>query len=464
MKIIPKRTPEQERLPDECRKDFNEVVKGYDKGRALKEASRCLMCSHKPCQGGCPVGIDIPAFIKQILEGNIEEAYRIIQESNSLPGVCGRVCPQEDQCAAKCVLGKKYEPVNIGLLERYVADMASEKGISLIQSSINKSNPSIGIIGSGPSGLTLAGDMVKRGYPVVIYEALHEPGGVLRYGIPEFRLPNEIIDKEIKVLIDSGVELKTNFVIGKTQTIDELKEIHEALFIGIGAGLPKFLGIEGENLNGIYSANEYLTRSNLMKSYDYPVFHTPVKTGKAVAVIGGGNVAMDAARTAIRLGAQKVYNIYRRSRDEMPARNIEIEHALKEGVDIQFLTNPVKMTGNENGIVEKIFCSKMELGEPDSSGRRRPVEIPGSEFEIDADVVVIAIGTGPSRLLLENTQNLKLNEKGYIQIDKDTGLTSIEDVYAGGDIVTGSATVISAMGAARRIGKIIREKYNSKTK
>ncbi len=459
MAVDPKRIPVNKRLPEERIKDFNEVSLGYTKEQALKEAKRCLMCSNKPCVAGCPVNVNIPSFIKAILDDDIEEAYRIIQDSNRLPGVCGRVCPQEDQCALVCTLSKKFEPVNIGLLERYVSDRAIEENIIIFEDKIAEVKPSLGIVGAGPAGLTIAGDMVRSGYAVVIYEALHKPGGVLRYGIPEFRLPNEVIDIEVENLINSGVQIKTNHVIGKTLSLKELLKIHEAVFLGIGAGLPKFIGIEGENLNGVYSANEYLTRSNLMRSYEYPVYHTPLKRGKRVAVIGGGNVAMDSARIALRLRAQKVYNIYRRSRLEMPARDNEIENAVKEGVELMPLANPVEIIGDKNNYVEKIRCIKMKLGEPDSSGRRRPIEIPDSFFDIEVDVVVVAIGTGPSRVLLESAEELKLNKWGYIEVDEQTCKTSINNVYAGGDIVTGSATVISAMGAARKAAKVIKENF-----
>lgn len=459
MAVVPKRVLINKRSPEERIKDFKEVTLGYDKEQALEEAKRCIMCPDKPCVEGCPVGIDIPAFIEAIVDDNIQEAYRVLQDSNRLPGVCGRVCPQEDQCALACTLGKKFEPVNIGLLERYVSDKAVEKNTDIFKSNMDKSKPTVGIVGAGPAGLTIAGDMAKCGYPAVVYESLHEPGGVLRYGIPEFRLPNEVIDDEVKKLIRSGVELKTNHVIGKTLTMDELLQMHGAVFLGIGAGLPKFMGIPGENLIGVYSANEYLTRSNLMRSYQYPEYHTPLKIGKAVAVVGGGNVAMDSARTALRLGAQKVYNIYRRSRKEMPARDDEIENAIAEGVEIVLLTNPVEIIGDENDRVSKIRCIRMRLGEPDSSGRRRPVEIPGSEYEIEVDVVVMAIGTGPNKILLETAKDLKLNKWGYIEVDEETGMTSIDKVYAGGDIVTGSATVISAMGAARKAGEAMRKSF-----
>ncbi len=462
MAIVPKKIPVKKRVASQCRKDFLEVSIGYSKENALKEAERCLMCKNKPCVEGCPVGVDIPSFIQCILEDDIKKAISILWNTNLLPGVCGRVCPQEDQCASMCVLGKKFEPVNIAVLERYVADETLKRKINIQTTKINPLKSSIGIIGAGPAGLTIAGDLANYGYKVILYESLHEPGGVLRYGIPEFRLPNEIIDKEVDGLKKIGVQIKTNYIIGKTLLMDELLKIHDAVFIGIGAGLPKFMDIKGENLIGVYSANEYLTRSNLMGSYLYPKHHTPLKVGKAVAVVGGGNVAMDSARTAIRLGADKVYNIYRRSRKEMPARDEEIENAVEEGVELKFLINPVEIIGDEERRVIKLKCIKMELGEPDDSGRRRPVPIPASEFELNVDVVVMAIGAAPNKILLETMLNLKLNRWGYIEVNEVAGLTNIDRVYAGGDIVTGSATVISAMGAARKAAESIKKACQKK--
>ncbi|MGM0567793.1 MAG: NADPH-dependent glutamate synthase [Elusimicrobiota bacterium] len=460
-----KRIPVKKRPAEERRKDFGEVSPGLSREEALREAQRCMMCPKRPCVNGCPVGIAIPDFIKALKEDNIKEAYSVIKRSNTLPGVCGRVCPQEDQCAANCVYSrtKKFDPVNIGLLERRVADGAYEAGALPPATSVDKSKPSVAVVGSGPAGLTLASDMAGRGYPAVIYESLHAPGGVLRYGIPEFRLPNHVIDREVKALKEMGVEIKYGHVIGNTYTVKQLREMHDAVFIAIGAGLPRFMGIPGENLNGVYSANEYLTRSNLMEAYKFPSSATPILKAKRVAVVGGGNVAMDATRTALRLGAQKVYNIYRRSREEMPARDEEIENALQEGVNLKLLANPVEVIPSSSGDeVSALKCIKMRLGEPDSSGRRRPVEIPGSEFQIDAGVVVMAIGTAPNRVLLESAPELKLNQWGYIETDENTGRTSIPGVYAGGDIVTGSATVISAMGAARKAGENIRKSFEQK--
>ncbi len=462
MAVKKERYPVKKREPSRRKNDFNEVSEGYAEKLAKKEALRCLMCPDSPCVKGCPVSIDIPGFIQAILDEDTKKAFQIITRSNALPGVCGRVCPQEDQCADMCVMGKKFEPVNIGVLERYVADKAVEEGVSRSKiRGIDRSKKSVGVVGAGPAGLTIAGDMAAYGFPATIYEALHKPGGVLRYGIPEFRLPNKVIDREVNNLLDLGVELKTNFVIGKILTLEELLENHGAVFLGIGAGLPRFMGIPGENLNGVYSANEYLTRSNLMRGYRFPEYDTPIRRGDRVAVIGGGNVAMDSARTAIRLGADKVYNIYRRSKVEMPARDEEIENAVAEGVELKLLRNPVRIKGDKDKNATTLRCIKMKLGEPDNSGRRRPIEIPGSEFDLKVDVVVMAIGTGPNRVLLESTPGLKLNEWGYVDVDKDTYETNISRVFAGGDIVTGGATVISAMGAARKAGEIIKNRLNN---
>ncbi len=462
MGIKKERMPVKKRSAVERKKDFKEVSSGYDYKSALAEANRCMKCPNKPCVEGCPVGIDIPEFIKSIIDGDLKEGFNTLLKSNALPGVCGRVCPQEDQCAALCVMGKKFEPINIGILERYISDTAVEKDFKPQKSKkFGRYKKSIGVVGSGPAGLTIAGDMLKYGYKVTLYEALHEPGGVLRYGIPEFRLPNETVDREVENLNAMGLDLKLNYVIGKILSVEELLEKHDAVFLGIGAGLPRFMGIPGENLNGVYSANEYLTRNNLMRSYRYPEYNTPVKKGKSVAVVGGGNVAMDSARTAIRLGAENVYNIYRRSRVEMPARSEEIENAVEEGVRLKLLRNPVKIIGDENKRIKKIRSIKMKLGEPDESGRRRPLEIPDSEYNIDVDVVVMAIGTGPNRLLLDVVGNLELNQWGYIKTDKETGMTNIDRLYAGGDIVTGAATVISAMGTARKAGKAIRRELEN---
>jgi len=444
-----------QRPPKERIKDFEEVPLGLPEWAAVEEAKRCLQCKKPQCVQGCPVEIDIPGFLKLVAEGRFEAAIAKIKEKNSLPAICGRVCPQETQCEEKCVLGKKGQPIAIGYLERFVADYEREKGIQ--PPSIPSWNGHrVAVIGSGPAGLTCAGDLAKMGYRVTIFEALHAPGGVLVYGIPEFRLPKSIVAQEVDYVRSLGVEIELSCVVGKTLTIDDLKEEgYEAFFIGTGAGLPYFLNIPGENLNGIYSANEFLTRTNLMKAYLFPEFDTPVKIGRRVAVIGGGNVAMDAARCALRLGAEEVCLVYRRTKKEMPARVEEVERAEEEGVNCIILTNPVRFIGNDNGWVTGIECIQMELGEPDESGRRRPVPIPGSEFVIPIDTVVVAIGQGPNPLLLETIKGLTLNKKGYIAADPQTGATSLPGVFAGGDIVTGAATVISAMGAGKRAARSI---------
>ncbi|WP_369019231.1 NADPH-dependent glutamate synthase [Thermatribacter velox] len=444
-----------QRPPKERIKDFEEVPLGLPEWAAVEEAKRCLQCKKPQCVQGCPVEIDIPGFLKLVAEGRFEDAIAKIKEKNSLPAICGRVCPQETQCEEKCVLGKKGQPIAIGYLERFVADYEREKGIRP-PSAPSWNGHRVAVIGSGPAGLTCAGDLAKMGYQVTIFEALHAPGGVLVYGIPEFRLPKSIVAQEVDYVRSLGVEIELSCVVGKTLTIDDLREEgYEAFFIGTGAGLPYFLNIPGENLNGIYSANEFLTRTNLMKAYLFPEFDTPVKIGRRVAVIGGGNVAMDAARCALRLGAEEVCLVYRRTKKEMPARVEEVERAEEEGVNCIILTNPVRFIGNDNGWVTGIECIQMELGEPDESGRRRPVPIPGSEFVIPIDTVVVAIGQGPNPLLLETIKGLALNKKGYIAADPQTGATSLPGVFAGGDIVTGAATVISAMGAGKRAARSI---------
>lgn len=442
--------------PDSRSHNFSEVALGYSEKTALDEALRCLNCKNMPCVGGCPVKVHIPLFIQKIREGDFEGAYEVISKTSSLPAVCGRVCPQELQCESKCVRGIKAEPVGIGRLERFVADWHNAHSKSS-NFNIVKNGQRVAVIGSGPSGLTCAGDLARLGYEVTVFEALHTTGGVLVYGIPEFRLPKYIVQREVDNLKDMGVEFQTNVVIGKTLTIDELFEQgFKAVFIGSGAGLPRFMGIPGENLKGVYSANEFLTRSNLMKAYnDSPV--TPIMKGGRVAVVGGGNVAMDAARTALRLGAEKVYIIYRRSIAELPARREEIEHALEEGIELQLLTNPVRIFGHEtadkrdpkNGFVKAIECIRMELGDPDENGRCIPIPVKGSEFVIDVDTVIIAIGTSPNPLIKSTTDGLEVNKKGGIIIEESTGKTSKDGVYAGGDAVTGAATVISAMGAGK---------------
>ncbi len=449
--------------------NFNEVATGYSEDAALDEALRCLNCKNMPCVSGCPVNIHIPEFIEKIKEGDFEGAYQVINKSSSLPAVCGRVCPQETQCEQKCVRGIKGQPVGIGRLERFVADWhnehAKEKAVA------PKSNGHrVAIVGSGPSGLTCAGDLAKKGYKVTVYEALHTAGGVLVYGIPEFRLPKSIVAKEVETLKELGVDIQPNVIIGKTLTIDELFEMgYEAVFVGSGAGLPNFMNIPGEAYKGVYSANEFLTRSNLMKAYlDDP--KTPIMKGGRVAVVGGGNVAMDAARTALRLGAEKVYIVYRRSMNELPARREEVEHAEEEGIDFRLLCNPVEILGYnnpddprdpKNGFVTGIRCVKMELGEPDASGRRRPVAVEGSEFDLDVDAVVMSIGTSPNPLIKSTTKGLEVNRWGGIIVNED-GLTSREGVYAGGDAVTGAATVISAMGAGKVAAKAIDEYLSNK--
>ena len=444
--------------------NFNEVALGYTEETAIDEANRCLNCKTMPCVDGCPVKIHIPEFISKIKEGDFEGAYQIINKSSSLPAVCGRVCPQETQCESKCVRGIKGESVGIGRLERFVADwhntFCTEEPVRP-----ESNGHRVAIVGSGPSGLTCAGDLAKKGYEVTVYEALHTAGGVLVYGIPEFRLPKAIVAKEVDTLKKLGVKVETNVVIGKTLTIDELFGMgFEAVFVGSGAGLPNFMGIPGEALSGVYSANEFLTRSNLMKAYqDNP--DTPIMKGGKVAVVGGGNVAMDAARTALRLGAEKVYIVYRRSMEELPARREEVEHAEEEGIDFKLLCNPVEILGYrnpedprdpKNGFVTGMTCVKMELGEPDEKGRRRPVVIPGSEFTLDVDTVVMSIGTSPNPLIKSTTKGLEVTRWGGIVVNED-GLTTREGVYAGGDAVTGAATVISAMGAGKTAAKAIDE-------
>ena len=444
------------------RRNFDEVTLGYTYAAAADEAERCLSCKHKPCQSGCPVGIDIPAFIAEIKKGDLEAAYSVIARASSLPAVCGRVCPQETQCEAKCVRGIKGEPVGIGRLERFVADWHNEHD----SENVVRPTPNghrVAVIGSGPSGLACAGDLARKGYAVTVFEALHVAGGVLVYGIPEFRLPKRIVAKEIETLTALGVEIQTNMVIGKVLSIDELMNDHgfEAVFIGSGAGLPRFMNIPGENCKGVYSANEFLTRINLMKAYKADS-DTPVMRAKNVAVVGGGNVAMDAARSAMRLGAENVYIVYRRSEDELPARREEVEHAKEEGIEFRLLTNPEEILPDENGFVSAIRCSEMELGEPDASGRRRPVKREGSEFTLKVDAVIMAIGTSPNPLIKATTDGLVTEKWGGIVVEEATGKTSREGVYAGGDAVTGAATVILAMGAGKPAAKAMDEYIRSK--
>jgi glutamate synthase (NADPH) small chain len=451
----------REQSPQERIKNFQEVPYGYSKEEAIAEASRCLQCKKPPCVKGCPVEINIPAFILAIKEERFSQTIKIIKETNNLPAVCGRVCPQEDQCEKMCVLDKKGNPIDIGGLERFAADWSrdhetmAEVGGKNQQSGMEK----IAVIGSGPSGLTCASDLARLGYGVTIFEALHKPGGVLMYGIPEFRLPKDIVLQEVAAIEALGVVVNYNFIVGKIKSIDDLrKEGYKAFYIASGAGLPYFMNIAGENLNGVYSANEFLTRVNLMKAYKFPEYDTPVKVGKKVAVIGAGNVAMDSARSALRLGAENVYIVYRRTEEEMPARLDEIHHAKEEGVVFHLLASPVEILGDQEGEVERIRCIKNELGEPDASGRRRPVPIAGSEFEMAINTVIVAIGNGPNPVLLETIDGLQLNRWGNIEADENLCRTNIEDIFAGGDIVTGAATVIAAMGAGKRAARAI-DKY-----
>jgi glutamate synthase (NADPH/NADH) small chain len=442
--------------PQVRRHNFDEVALGYSEEQAVREAKRCLRCKKRPCVSGCPVEIEIPAFVEQIAGHNFDDAVAKLREKNSLPAVCGRVCPQEDQCEKLCVLGVKAEPVAVGRLERFAADHEMRSGKMAIPAPPAPTGKHVAIVGSGPAGLTLAGDLAKMGHGVTVFEALHKLGGVLVYGIPEFRLPKGIVQREVEYIEKLGAKMVPNFVVGKTRTVDELmREGFDAVFIGTGAGLPYFMNIPGENLNGVYSANEFLTRSNLMKAYLFPEYDTPIKIGKHVAVVGGGNVAMDSVRTAMRLGADEVYCVYRRSKAEMPARQEEIENALEEGMILRELTSPVKVIGNNKGWVEEIECIRMELGEPDASGRRRPVPLEGSEFRIEVDVVVMAIGQGPNPLVPATTEGLKTTKWGNIIADEATGQTSLPGVFAGGDIVTGAATVILAMGAGRKAARAI---------
>lgn len=446
-------------------RNFEEVALGYDEETAVAEAKRCLHCKIPQCRKGCPVSVDIPEFIGKIKERDYDAAIAAIKKSNALPAVCGRVCPQENQCEKYCILGKKGEPVAIGRLERFAADtfMAKNEEVSPIEYASDAKK--VAVIGSGPSGLSCAGDLAKRGYKVTVFEALHKAGGVLSYGIPEFRLPKDkIVKKEIENIEKLGVKFELDAVAGRLFTVDELMEEEgfAAVFIGTGAGLPRFQNIPGESLNGVYSANEFLTRCNLMKAYAFPEYATPIKVGKKVAVIGGGNVAMDAARTALRLGAEKVYIVYRRSEAELPARKEEVEHAKEEGIEFKLLNNPVEILGDENGWVQAMRCIKMELGEPDASGRRRPVAIAGSEFDLAVDTVIVSIGTGPNPIIAHTTKGLDTNKRGNIIADEETCKTSKPGVFAGGDIVTGAATVILAMGAGRKAAAAIDDYLKNK--
>ena len=458
----PKKCPMPSQEPNVRNKNFKEVALGYTEEMAVNEAKRCLQCKNHPCRSGCPVEIDIPGFIKHVAEGDFEAAYNVIAQSSALPAVCGRVCPQEHQCEGKCVRGIKGEAVGIGRLERFVADWY-RNNVHTKPTAPAPNGHKVAVIGAGPSGLTVAGDLAKLGYKVTVYEALHVAGGVLMYGIPEFRLPKDIVQHEVEGLKELGVDIETNMVIGKVLTIDELMNDYgfEAVYVASGAGLPRFMGIPGESLNGVYSANEYLTRVNLMKAYKEDS-RTPIMKSKSVAVVGGGNVAMDAARCAKRLGAENVYIIYRRSEEEMPARNEEIHHAKEEEIIFKLLNNPVAIHGDEQGKVKQIECVEMELGEPDASGRRRPIEKKGSNFLLDVDCVVIAIGNSPNPLIRSTTEGLEANKKGCIIVDDNTLQTTREGVYAGGDAVTGAATVILAMGAGKHAAKSIDEYIQSK--
>jgi glutamate synthase (NADPH/NADH) small chain len=456
MKIPRQQMPEQD--PKERIHNFNEVPHGFSPELAIREAQRCLQCPKAPCVKGCPVEVDIPGFLQLVVEGKFAEAAWKIKETNSLPAVCGRVCPQEDQCEAVCVLTKRFKSVAVGHLERFVADYERENNLTKMPKIAPPTGKKVAIVGSGPAGLTVAGDLVKLGHKVTIFEALHKPGGVLVYGIPEFRLPKAIVQSEVDFLTKMGVEVKTSQVIGRIATVDELFEQgFDAVFIGTGAGLPNFMRVEGENLNGIYSANEYLTRNNLMRAFDFPNADTPVISGKNVAVLGGGNTAMDAVRTSLRLGADNGYIVYRRSRKEMPARNEEIHHAEQEGVQFRFLTAPVRFLGSEDGWVTAMECIRMELGEPDASGRRRPVPIEGSNYVIPVDTVVVAIGNSSNPLIPRTTPGLDTNKWGNILVTEETNMTSRPGVFAGGDIVTGGATVILAAGAGKVAARAIHE-------
>ncbi|MFZ5943398.1 MAG: NADPH-dependent glutamate synthase [Bacillota bacterium] len=451
------RNPMPTQDPQKRVKNFNEVALGYSEETAVQEAQRCLQCKKPFCKDGCPVEVDIPDFIGEIANGNFARAVEVLQNKNSLPAVCGRVCPQESQCEKLCILGKKGESVAIGRLERFAADWQ----LSQQEKEIAKKSPTgkkVAVVGAGPAGLTCAGDLAKEGHDVTVFEALHTPGGVLMYGIPEFRLPKDVVRKEIDYIARLGVKFENNSVIGKLDTVDDLLENgYDAVFIGTGAGLPYFMNIPGENLNGVYSANEFLTRTNLMCAYDFPNSCTPIKVGEKVAVIGAGNVAMDAARTALRLGAKESYIVYRRSQEEMPARHEEIEHAEEEGVKFLLLTSPVGFNGDEKGTIKSMTCIKYELGEPDASGRRKPVPIKGSEYEMEIDNVVMAIGQGPNPLVPSSTPGLELTKWGNIVANEETGQTSKKGVFAGGDIVTGAATVILAMGAGKKAARAINE-------
>jgi len=446
--------PEQK--PKDRIKNFDEVPFGYDEKTAIEEAKRCLQCKNRPCVSGCPVEIDIPDFIKQIAEGNFDKAVEVLKSKTSLPAVCGRVCPYENQCEGQCTLLKLGESVAIGRLERFLADYERKKGVK-VPKLAKSTGKKVAVVGAGPAGLTCAGDLAKMGHKVTVYEALHDPGGVLMYGIPEFRLPKEIVKAEVNYIEKLGVDINYDVVVGKTITVDEILEDFDAVFIGTGAGLPRWLNIPGENLDGVYSANEFLTRVNMMKAYRFPEYDTPVKIGKVVATFGAGNVAMDCARTSLRLGAEKSLILYRRTEKEMPARIEEVHHAKEEGVEFHLLTSPIEFIGDEKGILKAVKCLKMELGEPDESGRRRPVPIKGSEFTVNIDTALVAIGQSPNPLIPQSVKNLKIGKWGNIETDEE-GLTNIPNIFAGGDIATGAATVILAMGAGKKAARSI-DKY-----
>jgi glutamate synthase (NADPH/NADH) small chain len=456
-KSSPTKTPMREQEPQVRARNFEEVPYGYTPEEAVEEAKRCLKCKKPSCVQGCPVNINIPGFIGQIALGNFWEAMKVMKTTNTLSAICGRVCPQESQCEGSCVLAKKMEPVAIGNLERFIADWEAQQSECVMCEMKPKTGKKVAVVGAGPAGLTVASDCAKLGHSVTIFEALHKPGGVLVYGIPEFRLPKAIVEREVNFVRSMGVDLRLNYVVGKLKTIDEFLKEFDAVFVGTGAGKPSFMGIPGENCLGVYSANEYLTRSNLMKAYLFPKYDTPIVRGKRVATIGGGNVAMDSARTALRLGAEKSILIYRRSREEMPARSAEVHHAEQEGIEFNLLTNPVQYVADERGWVKAVECLRMELGEPDASGRRRPVPVKGSEFQIPVDTVVVAIGNSPNPLIPQTTPGLETAKHGNVVADPKTGRTSKKGVFAGGDIVTGAATVILAMGAGRLAANSIDE-------
>jgi len=453
MAVKKEKHPMPEQKPKERIKNFKEVPYGYDEKTAIEEAKRCLQCKNRPCTKGCPVEIDIPDFIKEIAEGNFDKAVEILKTKTNLPAVCGRVCPYENQCEGECTLLKIGEPVAIGRLERFLADYERKKGVK-IPKLPKHTGKKVAVVGSGPAGLTCAGDLAKMGHKVTVYEALHDPGGVLMYGIPEFRLPKEIVKAEVNYIEKLGVEISYDVIVGKTITVDEILEDFDAVFIGTGAGLPRWLNIPGENLDGVYSANEYLTRVNMMKAYRFPEYDTPIKIGKVVATFGAGNVAMDCARTSLRLGAEKSIIIYRRTEKEMPARIEEVHHAKEEGVEFHLLTSPIEFIGDEKGILKAVKCLKMELGEPDESGRRRPIPIKGSEFTINIDTALVAIGQSPNPLIPKTVKGLKIGRKGNIETDEE-GRTNIPGIFAGGDIATGAATVILAMGAGKKAARAI---------